>query len=518
MKKLLKSVLLTCIILAVLSGTAIYLLTKKDGISDEFSNRIATEQSDQGRERGYRYDTDKGAIPLMTSGQEKNVLNFDSNKDAYNVAVSTAARERLDRLIKRTTPTFEKPIIAANPFGTNENTFYFYFETSYRGMIRYTVMVEDASVPDHVRYVNNGQESNLSTVHEFTLSGLVPGMTNYIKIEVLDGSGAKREDLTYKYTVPNQAGAAAKLRVQKGKSKGSAANGLYFVFPKNDKKIYAYDNSGILRNTTNTESGHGKRIYQSGDSILYQVSGTKFAKVSALGRVTATAAVRGYGNVKDFSYDGYDNIYSLVTKGKNDYLLATSFKTGKTKEVFRFPKGVRANSLTAPKAGNIYIAGAKPSGVLKVTAVTGRSPKVAFVLGKKQAWNKTSLKKKVVEDKEVLRWNTSGAVLNLEDGLSDGTSDRIATYLQNNGRGAGISFTVDGKKKAVAVRDSFPVGKGGFCGCQHYEENYIISANDAGIYEEYDREGKVTKQFSLGKTVENVTKLSLNGMCFYGGN
>lgn len=515
MKKVLKPILITFIIMGAISGAAIYLLTKKDGISDEFSKRIAAEQSDQGSESGYRYDTDKNAVPLLTSGEEKNVLNFDS-KNAYNTAVSTAARERLDRLIKRTAPTFENPIIAANPFGTNANTFYFYFETTFRGMIRYTIMVEDESVPDHVRYVNNGQESNLSKVHEFTLSGLVPGMINYIKIEVLDGSGAKREDRTYKYTVPNQ-GAAAKLRVQKGKSEENSANGLFFVFPKNDNKIYAYDNSGILRNTIITESYHGRRIYQAGDSVLYQVSETKLAKVSALGRVTATTAVKGYGKIKDFSYDGYDNIYSLATKGKNDYLLATSFKTGKTKAVYKFPKGVRADTLTAPRAGSIYVACGKPLGILKVEAVTGRNPKVPFVFGKKQAWKKTSLKKKVVEDKEVLRWNTAGAVLNLIEEMSDGTNDRIATYLPNNGRGTGISFAVDGKKKAVGIRDSLPVGKGGRCGCQYYDEHYVISANDAGIYEEYDKAGKVTKQFSLGKSVESIVKLSLNGMCFYGG-
>lgn len=516
MKKVLKPVILTCVILLALTGGVVYFLTREDGVSNEFLERIASEQSDQDSKSSYRYDTDKSAVALMTSGADKNVLNFDG-QNVYHVASSTAARERLDRLIKRTSATFEKPIIAANPFGTNSNTFYFYFETTYRGMIRYTVMVPDESIPDYVRYVNNGQESNLSKTHEFTVSGLVPGMINYIQIEVLDSSGARREKQIYKYTVPSST-APVRIGVQKGKSKEKAANGLYFLFPEKDKRIYVYDNSGILRNTVNTESAHGKRIYQAGDSVLYQISETKVAKVSALGRVTAVTTVQGYGKIKDFSYDGYDNIYALATKNKTDYLLAASFQTGKTKVVYRFPKGVSANSLTTPKAGNLYVSCAKPYGILKVAAITGKSPKISFVLGQKKAWKKTPLKKKVKEDKAVLRWNLSGAMLWLIEEQSDGTSDRLTTYLMNNGRGTGFGFLIDGKKKAVTVKDSLPVGKGGTCGCQYYEGHYVISSHNTGTYEEYDKEGKVTRQFSLGKPMQGVTKLSLAGMCFYDGN
>lgn len=516
MKKVLKPVLITLIILVALTAGVMYFLSSGERSSDAFNQRIAAEQSDQSDERAYRYDMDQSAVELKTSGEDKNVLNFNS-QDVYQVKTSTAARERLDRVIRKTTAGFTDPIIAANPFGTNPNTFYFYFSTSFRGMIRYTVTVEDESVPDHVRYVNNGKEKNLSQTHEFVVSGLVQGKTNYIVMEVLDSTGAQREKRIYKYDVPASS-VSAKLTVQEGRSKEKCRNGLFFLFPKKDKNIYVYDNSGMLRDTIQTESAHGGRIYQSGDSVLYQVSDTKVAKVSALGRVTGTAEVRGYGKIRDFSYDGYDNIYSLVTKKKKDYLLATSFQTGQTKVVISFPKGVQAGSLTAPAGGNAYAACSKPMGIVKIEALTGQTPKVSMVLGKKSAWKKTSWKKKVVEDENVVRWNMADSTLNLLPGQSDGMNDHITAYLSDNGKGTGIQFIVDGKGKSVRVLHSFPVGQGGKCGCENYDGHFLITNCDRGVYEEYDGTGKVTRQFSAGQPVDAVTKLSLNGMCFYGGN
>lgn len=65
-----------------------------------------------------------------------------------------------------------------------------------------------------------------------------------------------------------------------------------------------------------TESFHGHRITASDDCILYQISEDKVAKVSALGRVTGVVQMKGYGKIRDFSYDGYDEVYWLGKKKK----------------------------------------------------------------------------------------------------------------------------------------------------------------------------------------------------------
>lgn len=510
--KVLKPILLTTIIMAVLAGGIIFFLNRSEGPAKELNERILEDQRDESEERAYRFDIGKTAVRLATGGEEKNVLNFDS-KNVYQVATSNSARERLDRLIKRMSASFEEPIIAANPFGTNANSFYFYFETKYRGMVRYTVTVEDESIPDLVRYVNNGQENNLSKVHEFTLSGLVPGMTNYIVMEVLDSTGAKREGITYSYDAP-ACQAAVKLDIDKGRSKDISTLGLYFVMPKGDEKIYAYDNSGILRNITNTEGAHGSRFYQNGDSVFYQVTDTKVARVSAIGRVLGVAEIKGYGPILDFSYDGYGNVYALVKKKGRDYLVSGSLQSGNTRQVYAFPKGVSPASISEPAGGNLYVAAAKPDGIIKIKALTSNTPKVAFVLGKKSKWKKTPLKKKVTQDKLVSTWETGQAILNLQSS-SDGTNDTLSAYVAEKGKGTAKEFQIQGKNKSVQEKKSFPVGEGGVCSSQFYDGHTIIANYSKGTYAEYDKEGKVTKQFSLGRAADGIVKHSLNGMCFY---
>jgi hypothetical protein len=511
--KFLKPVLITSIIMAVFAGAAIYFLGQSGSSTKEFSEQITEDQRDESEERAYTYDMSKTATRLATSGKEKNVLNFDK-KNVYNVKTSNQARERLDRLIKRLSATFEEPIIAANPFGTNDNSFYFYFETPYQSMVRYTITVEDESIPDFVRYVNNGKEDNLTNVHEFTVSGLVPGMTNYIYIEVLDKTGAKREDKTYCYDVA-AAAVKNKLDVQTGRSKDASTLGLYFTMPKGDSRIYAYDNSGILRNITNTEGNHGSRFFQSGDSVLYQVSDTKLAKVSALGRVTAVTSVKGYGKILDFGYDGYDNAYVLVKKKGTYRIVSSSFQTGKTTNVYQFDKGVRVESITSPLAGSLYAAASKPNGIVKVKALTSKAPKAAFVLGKKSEWKNTSYKKKVHEDKLILNWNLKNTMLNLAADSSDGTNDVLAAYVSDKGCGTGIEFGISGKEKEAQEKKTFPVGLSGICLCQSYDGHTLISGCSKGTFGEYDKEGNVTKEFSFGKELDGVVKCSLNGMCFF---
>ena len=114
MKRVLKPILATSIILAALTAGTFYFLTKGGGSSNAFENRITKEQSDQSADRAYRYDMDENSVELKNSGDGKNVLNFDEN-GSYSVDASKKVSERLGRLIKRLDADFQHPIIAADP-------------------------------------------------------------------------------------------------------------------------------------------------------------------------------------------------------------------------------------------------------------------------------------------------------------------------------------------------------------------------------------------------------------------
>ena len=346
MKKILKTAVITLVILAALTAGGIFLLTKSDDEVGEFGTRRHHQQSDQEDSHAFRYDTEQLAIPLVREGEGKNVLNFD-DLDVFTVKHSKASRERLDRLIRRGNPDFEKPIIAYNPFGTMENSYYFYFKTQSKMMVKYTITVEDERVPDHTRYVNNGSVKNVSTEHEFTVGGLIPGMTNYIILELIDENGGHRDDMVYKVDVPDVSVMPSKIAHERGKSDYRLQNGLFFMLPKDDKKIYIYDNNGYMRGIINTESGHGKRIYATDSNVVYQTAGTHVVKVNRIGQIEGVAIFTGIREILDFCYDGYDNIYALVKDKKQFKIVCSSTAGGKTKDVFKFPKGVNVTSIVS---------------------------------------------------------------------------------------------------------------------------------------------------------------------------
>lgn len=511
MKKVRKVVLLTLLVMAGLTAGAYFLLNgQQNGPTGEFQDRMAEEQKDLHSNRTYQYDIGQKAVVLSTSGEEKNVLNFDQT-NVYQVANSNTARERLDRLIKRTDASFENPIVALNPFGTNVNSFYFYFETSYRCMVRYTITVQEEAISDHVRYVNNGRENNLSKQHEFVVSGLVPGRINYIVIELLDSTGAMREGKTYQFTAPG-VNLPERISMVEGHAKETLGSGMYFTFPSGDNRIAAYDNQGVLRNVTVTESGHGRKILRSADSVLYQVSDTKVAKVSSLGRVTGVAQIKKYGKIQDFSYDGFNEIYSIGHKKKQDYLLATSFETGKTRVVYKFPKGVSIGSMGVPQGGNLCLTAGGPSGLIMMDAITSAKPKISSVLGKKSAWKKVVSRKKLVKDEEVVTWDTSHSILI----PAEENAERQSMLVVKKGKTTAVEWTPDLSKKKINVSLSGEMDCSAKSGMQIQKNHFILVDSAKGLFSERTKDNRVIRQFSFGKPLDSVLKLTLGGMCFYG--
>ena len=515
MKKILKPVILTSVLMAALIGGAVFFMSGRGSVSSELADRIRNDQSDQADSNVFRYDLNMSAVELKNSGPDKNILNFDTDH-VYSVANSNQARERLDRLIKRLNTTFENPVIAADPFGTMPGSVYFYFTTSYQGMVRYTVTVEDNEAPDFVRYIANGKEGNVTDVHEFCVTGLVPGQTNYILLEMLDSKGNTRETTAFKYDVPKTE-MPLKLSYEKGRSEELCEGGLFALFPQGDPNIYLYDNSGMLRRTIRTEGGHGSRLYQYGDSLIYQIGEAKVARVSGLGRVTGVGEVKGYGSIRDFSYDGYDNIYALVTKKGRDYLVSVSLKDNKTRQVYAFPKGIRMESVTSAEGGRLYASAVSPAGLVRLDALTGARTEVSLILGNKKAWKKTPLKKKVKQDDTVAQWDLKGAKLNLDVSGSDGNKDYINTYLYDKKKGTGLKFVVMAKEKKAEIIHQYPVGEKGNCLFDSYGNHYIMGNCGAGIFSEYDEMGKVTREFTYGKPLDGMTKLSLYGINYYSG-
>ena len=542
-------VILTLIVLAGLTAGAYFLLKGSGEDKSEFDVRRRDEQSDQLDEHAYRYDTDQLAIELVREGDHKNVLNFEDG-DIFSVDHSKDAAERLYRLKRRMNPTFEEPLIAYNPFGTSPNTYYFYFKTTGRCMIKYTVTVADEKIPDHIRYVNNGEPKNLTMEHEFAVGGLVPGMTNYIILDMIDETGSHRQDITYKVDVP-EAPQLSSLHTERGKSGLRLQNGLFFVMPKNDKQIYLYDNIGNLRGIMATESGHGSRIFQTDDNLTYMVSPKKVARITPLGAVDGIAVFDTDAEIMDISYDGFNNVFALVTDKKGYSILRASMEGGPTTSIYKFDKGVIPTSISDVSGGNLYISTSSPAGIMRLDGLISQKPRVGLVIGVKSEWKKTSVKKKVKdptvtpkpseeEEKDAEEtdavsgaaaddtstseiiplegWDMENTLLTLTRDESDGVRDTLTFTVKKDRVIHAIKLFIDGKNKkkpATVLFDKETEFDGKVTAAWGDRGSSVIVNKTRGRYEERDEDFKVTKSFAFSSELDGVWKYSLDKMCFY---
>jgi len=145
-------------------------------------------------------------------------------------------------------------------------------------MVRYTITVEDETISDHIRYVNNGQENNLAKEHEFLVEGLLPGKTNFIVMELVDSTGNTRETKNYQYTTAGSpSGIPQKITVSDGYSKSTLANGMYYVFPSGTPWIAAYDNKCIQVDAAINPGNSGGALF----NMQGQVIGVNSSKIAA---------------------------------------------------------------------------------------------------------------------------------------------------------------------------------------------------------------------------------------------
>ena len=109
----------------------------------------------------------------------------------YNTENQAEIKEDLERLKQEQTYTQDNMLIKYNPFGTNTQSLYVYFETENPAQISYTIHVADSSIEDFKRTCY--QESEMQTQHELQVIGLIPDMENEITFTIAYEDGTVEE-------------------------------------------------------------------------------------------------------------------------------------------------------------------------------------------------------------------------------------------------------------------------------------------------------------------------------------
>lgn len=436
MKKILTTMGITSIIMLIVIGVLVWRTSK---ISNDLS---AANEEKEAQERDLLSADGKKAIddieerkvvPLYLNGLNKNVLTYKKEKqaDIYNVEKSAQIAEQLGNMKEIGEYTFEKALLAYNPFGTYENSLYMSFHTSKKSYVRYTITVEDDTVPDFTRTCLNTDDSAVAKDHEFTVIGLVAGMKNYIVMELYGNNDEVLDTMIYSIDVPESpSSAAVKLAAEEGRSKEVISNGLYAVYgnmddgakkAKNKKNaITLYDNSGILRGEIPLIGYRGDGITYVYDNIAYACAKNQIVQVSARGQVMHIHDLGGYTQGGGYTYDGNGNLYVIASKdGRktvNDVVLEVGLTTGETSEVLDFTKlldkvaeaakpvkgekkldWIGLNGIQVTDVNQILVSSRELSSIIKVNNIHSEIPSVSYILADKAIWKASTNKSRVLD-------------------------------------------------------------------------------------------------------------------------
>ena len=463
MKKKLITILVTSIIMIAATGAFLWKMNDMSKKMEKQEEALLDEERDLKEYQGVKAAEtveELDIIPLYMSGDNKNVvtINYSSNKDIYNINSSAKAEETLTDIKERARKyTPASALWAYNPYGTNNNSLYVYFNTSGKCYCRYTVSVKDKRIPDFTRTLSNQLSGGVSKEHEYQLIGLVPGKTNYIVMKFYNGNDELSNSFTYTVDMPESAiGAQTIIKSNDGRSKSKLSNGLYTVFSngkpgkikttrivtkkvrKKGKEVtrrvkktvwkrirnYAillYDNSGVLRGEIPLDGYCGRNIQMVYDGMAYSCADNQVALVNALGQVTKVYKINGYKQSGELAYDGFGNLYVIATPYrkkavKDSCIVKIELESGKTgvaldmntllPEVYndavkkakkKAPDWIKLNSVQVTGTNQLLVISQALSSIIKASNVNSLIPRIDYIISDKSIWNKyKNLKKKVL--------------------------------------------------------------------------------------------------------------------------
>ena len=128
----------------------------------------------------------------------------------------SAVREELDAEKGEKQYTADDMLVEYDPFGTNTQSLYVYFQTETPVSVSCTVHVEDEDIPDYTQQLT--EDGSYLLEHEYQVIGLVPDMENEITFTLAETDG-QTEEQTITYEMGSLLGQeAVQLETEEGDS------------------------------------------------------------------------------------------------------------------------------------------------------------------------------------------------------------------------------------------------------------------------------------------------------------
>ena len=504
------------------------------------------------------------------SDNEANVMNekqkkiYEKIKKTYNAEEQQKIADELEKKKESQEYTLSNMLIEYNPFGTNTQSLYVYFETDSAVKVSYTIHVKEDDIADFSRNVY--QDEEYQKEHEFQVIGLIPDTENTITFYITneDGSTDTKEIV---YEMGSLYGEeAVQLDTDVKQSADKLEDGLYVVLGNDSTSMdfmYYYDNNGVLRGEVPLLGYRSYRLIFDENSMYYSISEKKMAQVNRLGQVTKVYDLGNYKLHHDYVFDENGNMLILATDttqdSVEDIVLKLDVNSGEVTEVLdlgdlfgEYKKTcvknssdeldwMHINTIQYIGNGSVLLSSRETSTIIKVDNIYD-GPVVSYMIGEKDFWKDTSYVSLLLNKKGdfTIQGGQHTITYETDESLADG---QYYLYMFDNNIGISetrpdydwssiglkVSSAVDGKNSkyykylvdenegTFELVDSFKVPYSGYVSsAQETGDNVLVDSGLKGTFTEYDVDHKaiVTYKMDYEKFIYRVFKYKFDGFYF----
>lgn len=470
-------------------------------------------------------------------------MHPDFNK-VYSMEYQDAAWQEIEDKKAANSYTPDSMLIEYNPFMTNTQSLYVYFETEKPATITYTVHVDRDDIQDFTKTISTQTDTK---EHEFSVLGLIPNTKNTITFDIVYKDGtAETKETTYK--MGSLYGHEDLILEQTVSSKSPAIEDGFYVVLGNDSTqqdfTYYYDTNGVLRSELPITGYRNHRNVFKGDLMYFSAGTEMIVAMNALGRIERIYDLGQYELHHDYVFDQNGNLLILATNLEadtvEDYIICLDLESGEItnvldmgtlfasyKESTSDNKGddwdwLHLNTIQyVEDKDSVIVSSRETSTIIKLISIHG-TPSIEYMMGPQALWADTEFAQYLYTSVGDFS-NTGGQhSITIEDqDLSDG---QYHLYMFNNNYGRsttnpdfdwssieGLSlevdptyhslfyeYAVDENTKIYSLVNSFEIPFSAFVSsAQKVDDKIVTDTGMQGLLGVYDMDGNLLQQFHI---------------------
>ena len=440
--------------------------------------------------------------------------------------------------------TLQNIFMKYNPFSTNTQSMYVYFNTSKVAKITYTVSCSDYA--DFTATANQAKEYQKE--HEFQLIGLIPNCTNTITITATYKDGTS-QSVSTNYTMGSLLGDEDIQLKQVSGTKQYLGNGLYTLLGNDaydQDFVYMYDTNGVLRGEIPIIGYRSHRMLIQNQILYMSVSTHRMAAINHLGRIEHIYNLGNYIVHHDYQFDQDGNLILLATnEEKNsveDCIIKLDVDSEEVSEVldledlFKSYKEstdhkegskwdwMHINTLQYLNDDSVILSSRETSSIIKINDVS-TNPSIGYIIGNEDFWKDTDYTKYLFT--KVGDFLTSGGQHTVtymeDDALESGqyylymfdnnfgysktrkdydwtVNEGIQTSITEGTTSYYYQYLVDENEGTYTLANSFEVPFSAYVSsAQNLGDHIVVDSGIAGLLSIYDTDGNLEQQFSIKK-------------------